>query len=458
MPKETKTIKRVGGREIHSLMDRFNLTRALYGGYFYDGANYLTRRLYNSARARLSAGVSRRLDRYARKGAKVALGLVPGGKYIAPFIAAPRRGKLMTGYLGGKRMKMKKPRKVTKRRYKKAFNGVQFCFERNQIITDQKCVYAEHCTVPVDTVLKYIVYALFKNALLMGGINFTSFEEPRLNRIETGDTFSFTYRTSVTAAPISVGYTVVAGDVTYGNIADNIFITMKANMINVAGGAVGMQSQALLLTFSWLNAGGANKAELNLQDASMSLMTKSSLKMQNRSVNATDDDESDDVNNVPLHGKAYEGRGNGLVPRDYSSIAVPCGSDFAWGLYAAGSVAANSPLAEPPEVYHFQYAKTAGKVSIQPGRIKTSVLNGTLNISLDRFFRLAYSLFTSSVSDTNQYHSLGKVRLFSLERVIAPFAGEVTPAIELAVEHDFKGWLTVSTKRGKYTAPTNIVI
>jgi len=363
------------------------------------------------------------------------------------------RRTLSTASFAGKRFRYRRPSRMQKRRYRKAFNGVQYCIERVANVTDDRCVYLEHSTAPMNTLAKYVIYALLKKLLNAAGIQFTAWEEIRAGRVQTGDTFALSYRKNMVDAPVSIGYTVVAGDVTYGAIADGFWLVVYNNLIN-CGALVGMQSNALLQLASYVGVDGRHHAELNMRTCTISILTKSTLKMQNRSVNVITDDQSDDVNNVPLYGKSYQGRGNGLVPRDTSSRVVPCDSVYGWTMFGAGP---ENQLAEPPQAYHFQYCKKSAKVHIGPGRIKTSVLTDKLNMSMDRFLRHVYALYTSSVADTNQYSTAGKIRLFALERPIAKQDGEAI-GINVSAEHDFKAWIDVNVSRGRYTSSTNIVL
>jgi len=361
-----------------------------------------------------------------------------------------------TAHFAGKIGGYRRPNRSQKRKYKKAFNGVQYVFERADTVLDSTCIYAEHCTLPIKTVAKYVVYTMLKKLLNFGSIQFSDWTELRSGRIITGDTFALSYKQLYSSATSTViSYTVTALDLTYGQIADKLWVQIFDNLINPAGGVFGMQAQALLQSMSYVASSGGHIAEINLRDASVSVMTKSSLKMQNRSYNLAADNEDTDINNVPLYGKSYEGSGNGFVPRDFSNIMVPCDIEYGWNIFGAGSANA---LREPPPQYHLQYARRSAKVVISPGKIRTSVLNGNLNMSLDRFFKQCYAIFTSTITDASQFHKLGKVRMFALERPIATLPGEVTPGVIMAVEHDFKGWIDIQCKKGQYTAPTTLVI
>lgn len=366
-----------------------------------------------------------------------------------------RRPFMNTAYFAGKRFSYRRPGKVAKKRYKKAFNGVQWCIERADTVLDTKCVFAEHCSVPIKTVAKFTVYAMVKKLLNEADIQFSDWNELRAGRIVDGDSIALTYKkffSSTSGTVISI--TVATGDTTYGSVAEKFWLAIFNGLINPSGGVDGMLPQAQLSTLSFV-VGGGHKAELNLRGASMSCIVKSSLKMQNRSYNIATDNESDDINNVPLYGKTYEGRGNGFLPRDNSNVMAPCDVDYAWNIYGASS---STTLQEPPEAYQLQYVTRSGKATIPPGKIKTSVINDRIVMSLDTFFKTCYSQYPGTASDNLQFHRMGKIRMFAFERPIATLPGEVTPGVAMAVEHDYKGWVQINVKKGQYTAPVNIVI
>lgn len=383
---------------------------------------------------------------------------VAGYSKMAPLIGAgtrlllPRRvGRTYYGRYSGKigPRRLRRPRRRVRKLAKK-FAGVNFNFERTVLATDDKCVYIQHCNLPLLNILKYVIYTMFKNTVNAAGIQFSSFNDQRVARIATGDQFTVTWKQSITAAPVQTGYTVLAGDATYESIASGLWASLLTTLVN---SATGFTPQAMFQTVEWTNAAGQIQGQLNLYGATVDIVTKSSLKMQNRSVAASGDDEQD-VNNVPLNGKVYEGNGNGLVAREPNTILAPTDLTYGWMAVGAGT---QLDLQEPPQAYHFTYARGVKKCSIEPGMIKTSILSGKKIFNLNTLFRTLNALYINAV-DTNQFHTFGKCRLFAMERVIAKFGAEISPAISIAAEHDFKCWIVLKTKKGQYTGPLNQVL
>lgn len=348
--------------------------------------------------------------------------------------------------------------RTARRRYRKALAGVQFNYEQVNQVTDNRCVYIGHYTMPPITIAKYAVYAMVKSILNHANIQFSSFDEAFLGSVAAGDIVGIEYRLSPLLAPVAVAYTVAAGETTYRNIADGLWNLVQANFISPTTANFGSQSTLLKL---YLNRAGQNADTIILSDATISMACKSSLKMQNRSINTVDDDESSDVNNVPLTGKSYEFKGNIMVPRDTTLANSVTGAmnppDNATGIirYGAGG---SDVIAEPPEAYFYAHKPKVVKLNFQPGHIRTSTLTDKLNMNISNFWRYINGMFRVPPPQDRVFCTKGKSRLFALERTIGRLAGEVEPGIVLTTEVDNKFWITLYAGNGKWTAPTNVVV
>lgn len=375
----------------------------------------------------------------------------PGG---TQRVTKPRKRFESTARFGGytKSRKFWKKKSV-KRKYKKAFRGVMFAYERNTSIFDDKCVYLAHHTAPYMNIVKGIAYVLFKKMLQAMDIEFDAWTTSSLLTLPAGTLIELVYKPAFNAVDTPVSYTLIAADSTFGQIAEKIWdVIFRQGLLAAAVG--GFDAPATLVKMNIVrNNGGISS--MNLRDATVNCILKSALKMQNRSLNTTGDNEADDINNVPLTGRSYEGSGNGLKARDNNLILPPCDNIFGWTTVAAGTEVV---LQEPPQPYHFQYAYKSGAVRINPGIIKTSVLNDKLYMSLDRYLALCRGMYRNdNGSFTLAYNMLGKTRYFALERSISRLSGELQPGITVAAEVDSKLWIDVNVKRSKYTAPINIV-
>jgi len=373
------------------------------------------------------------------------------------FMSKKRYGT-STGRHSGFISKYRPVSRVNGRRHRKAVVGVQFCRETRANVTDNRCVWIGQHTMPTLEVIKYTCYALLKRLFNKAGIQFSSFDDSRAGSLNDGYIIGLEYRASPLVADAAVSYTVVAGDLTFQNVCDGFWLVVYNTFI--APGvliAIGTQTTWTKL---YLNDGIENTDQLMLSDCKVSITAKSALKMQNRSINTVDDDESSDVNNVPLIGKSYELKGNTFIPRDLSARNTvtggfnPCSP--VTGLTTFGAGATNS-LAEPPEQGWFVRRPTMTKVSMQPGAIKTSVINETLNINFSSLLRYVNGVYRSNVGSDRIYAPIGKSRFFALERTIGRLSDETEPGISVTLEHDLKFWIGVYIESGTYSGPINIV-
>jgi len=357
----------------------------------------------------------------------------------------------------GRRMNRK-----MKRRYKKAFGGIEFCEERVFNITDNRCVYIAHHSQPVMNVAKMMAYALFKRLLNHAGVQFSSWSDTALGIITTADVIGLEYKITPVAGTAASTWTAptVTIATTLGSLAELFWLHIRDNFLRQGANIANIGSQFRLTKIYWLEAGtNRNKDQIQLADAKFSCMIKSTLKMQNRSIATTDDDESTDVNNVPLTGRSYDFKGNMMIPRDNAmgdGLAIFTTPDNEVGISIIGALAVTA-LQEPPSPYFFATKPKTAKQSLQPGDIKTSVINDRINVNISSFFRFVNGILRGNASYSQLYNPLGKSRMFAFERVIARLGSEIEPGIVVTTEVDIKFWAEVRTGSGQYTGPLNIV-
>jgi len=181
--------------------------------------------------------------------------------------------------------------------------------------------------------------------------------------------------------------------------------------------------QAMLDSIEFIPASNQTASPSNLtrhftklQRSRVSIYCKSTLKIQNRTVNDVGDD-ADDVDTVPLYGKSYEGSGNGM-----RSIALAANQSFIsddlygdiWKQDTLSSAA--GVIREPPPPSAFVNVSKHGKVRVEPGQIKTSSLVFRRNMDLDTFLKMFQQQDTVSGGQT--YVKLGKFRVMVLEKMI----------------------------------------
>lgn len=354
-------------------------------------------------------------------------------------------GRLAGKYLG-RRPPMRKARtrrgrrgrRVLRKTYKMAFRGLEYKREGVQAIQDDNCVYIGHHSTPIDPFFRYTVYTIMKKLLNKKGIDVSDLNIQQGEQLKAGDTISFRYIQRPGLTPITITVNINIAN-TYLQLFDSMVNSLYSEMNN---GILGYSSKILDINY---NTTG-DRVILVLVDASVSILTKSSLKMQNRSVAVAADNEADDVNNVPLSGKIYGGTGNALVFRSTWENPALVGNDTT-GQMVRGA-GATDQLKEPPQGYSFHNCNTVGKVRLQPGDIKTSVLTYRKTFKLDTAFGI-FSLNYVYNSDTNAVAKIGSFRVFGLEQVIAKTIDE--SGVNVKWEIDFHQWIDVKTRASNYT-------
>jgi len=146
---------------------------------------------------------------------------------------------------------------------------------------------------------------------------------------------------------------------------------------------------------------------------------KSSLKMQNRTVEAVADNEADDVNNAPLFGKTYEGRGNGMRSIDNGQQISFVADDNFGHIYKSDTRVSSQAfsLREPPNANQFQNVSKSGKAQISPGEVKTSYLVHKGSASLASLLQL-FNQESTPAGQNQIYKKFGKFRVMILEKML----------------------------------------
>lgn len=327
--------------------------------------------------------------------------------------------------------------KLTTKRYrrtkrqKNAAKGVETTVEvAKSAATTSQVLWIGHSTHSNEDIRfsmwRVVVKKLF---VLMGQpVRFISDNLSGYN-ISPNDAFVVAYQNTDGVAG-SIIYTVVAGS-TFDDVVNGFY------------GNAGLQSEQITLKYisfsPTVNVAGTGQdsapVRLDLEFAYIQMYCKSSMKIQNRTVNVTASGGNEDsVDNVPLYGRIYGGTGNGAVYAGKSAVVLnkQLIADKTNG-FIEGDAA--DGLLEPWHQMYFQYVTQKGKVHLDPGFIKTSSLEFRRNISLTLLNRRLSQIS----SGTKVRDPLGKFRFFGLERMIdtSPLGtpGEVNVGLEINYYH-----------------------
>lgn len=183
--------------------------------------------------------------------------------------------------------------------------------------------------------------------------------------------------------------------------------------------------------------------DFNLDAFYVNIYAKGTLKLQNRSKNG-DNSETDVVDNVPLYGKSYFGKGTGIhmkVPYNPNTqFAIVCESDNEFGTIIGSDF--ENQVKEPPQPSDFLNISYSGKAHLDPSQIKTSTITSTIKNRIN----VLWPFLTPPVSPINtgtanggpataRQRSLGVFRVFALEKMID--TGSAQP-ITVAFEHNLE--------------------
>lgn len=200
----------------------------------------------------------------------------------------------------------------------------------------------------------------------------------------------------------------------------------------------------------------------DLTKATCDIYAKSSLKLQNRTVNSAGNIEADDVDNVPLYGKSYYGRGNylGYFTNTYDgSIYSPmryiCEDVSSSTTKRSGIIqtALLPPLTEPPVKSTLRNVISVGKAHLDPGEIKTDVLVKKMKITINSLLSLIFG--SKEAANEDVLHRLGSYKIFMLEKMIQAVATTATNAVKVAYEVDLKQGMVFRAPR---TFTTNYIV
>lgn len=311
-------------------------------------------------------------------------------------------------------------------------SGIIHTQETGALFQSDYCRYVGHATWVPSSILLYTCASIIKQLYYKVGRNPTSIDTTFVD--STLDTVTFTYRLNDDAA---TGLTTVS----LGTVAASpTILSMGTTLMNALQAIVWNKSTRLVSMFYKPTAATAsmNYYEMELETARVMLELKNTLKLQNRSV--TSGGEADDVDNVPVYGKFYEGSGSGCYKKGGTFGVFPFSADDFYGVMARDGVTTDTKEPLIPET--LQYTKKTGKAKLEPGEIKTSTLESSHNMYLRDLLEKLLVGTSASVSDHSR---MGKFRLFAFEKMLEIYPTTIIP-LKIAMEHNQK--MQVGFKEG----------
>jgi hypothetical protein len=411
----------------------------------------------------------------------------------APTQNMRRAGRVGTGRLAGK-VRAKK-RNNTKLQYKGKstkfglqVNGVhsteehRFTSKTNQVDAARyETIQIGHTTLPQKTVLMNVARAMIKHCCAKMNVEIRSFQDRmvELNKgyaFHIGDIFRWNYWPSwIDNAELTDNFFIQVDEFeTFETFAYKLVV--KLRLISETLGA-GKLTNLRWKDFEYAPEDGLDKKAYQWMSCSMTqimceIQVKSALKVQNRTVNAVgDDDDGDDVDNVPLTGKIFKVKGNNVVNRNFRRILRGVGAGnvinndiilFDGIARQQGNVPAGDAIYFQPFLENSDFNKPAepmkstdiincvqfSNLHLQPGAIKTSVITQSFKLPLTFVLDLLCSDGAAAPTLQKYNPKLGYTAIMHLEKAIGSF----TSSVAIAAEVQYDIWCAVTSKKeSKYT-------
>jgi len=295
-------------------------------------------------------------------------------------------------------------------------------------VTD--AIYIGHSTWVRDEIREQFFRVLLKGLLSKMGIPVRSIKDPL--PLKQNDVFTLDWIPEVNGALQNTVVTLGA------TAADNTLQLIAAALLTVFEADADHLTGPMFQRIQYRNAGDTYRVDINLIHAKIKMHIKSALKLQNQTLASGAD--ADNVDNIPVYGKSYEGLGNGAFTNaqvtplraEYFVATASNGVILQVGTVATG-------MSEQPPPKYFKNVKKFGKAMLEPGEIKTSILSDTNSYSVPYLSQLLYSNNT-----TLQYYRRGSFRFFGLEHMIQSTAS--TASIKVVGEINWRCAMQMNTK------------
>lgn len=399
---------RIGGRGITG------------GGLDYRQA---TRLVYPAIAATLGQMAYSRIGSYfnSARSSSSAAGQLPVGSSATKTMRKRKRnqgaGSMMLSKSAG-RLTTRRGRSKKDRLY--ANGGDSHTFEKNGTIDRLDLVIIGHHTSPtvqVRSILgKQLVHQLFRKA----NVPFTAWTD----LLPVGILFNIGYKEPGQGLAF-LGFTTVAGN-TYQTLVD-WFINPARPWNEITSVEVTL-AQLQPPTVYLRDAPSATF--INLIQMQVHLNIKSNMKIQNRSINSAGNDQVDDVDNCPVHGKSFLFNGNVIRSNMYTLGPLASASEV-------DGFITSTFVDEPPPMSSFNNAVKQGKIKLDPGEIKTSSLSITHKGKFPELYR-KFSQQVDVLATDDNINRFGKMRVFAVEKMI-----NTSPALNISVAYEIDTKLTV---------------
>lgn len=317
-------------------------------------------------------------------------------------------------------------------------------------------VYMGHSTAPPLIITKVAIQALLKKLFVLASISIKSHESPLTDDQTYNMRVTLWYKQRDGDAVVKQNFAITANSTTLAQLTDLVY--------NHLVGLSDIPDQFLRLqlfddyTGFFTGSAPVLRTAIDLTNVQCQFDCASYLKIQNRTINSTDNDEADNVDNVPISGKFFEFKTNGTVYQDYITGVTQSQlvSHPQWGVFfgtAPNPVVGTKMYAEVPLQSQFAGCKKSGSAHLDAGEIKTSSMKDSFTISWNKLLRVCLQKPLTTAGEIYTQVWLGKSRIFAMERLLNAQVNNATRQYNFAIEHQHEVGCTVQVKRDFMTAP-----
>jgi len=425
--------------------------------------------------------VAKRVNQFAKAAASVAgtAGIAAGNFAVKNLLkyfsqpATPNRKKLsiediikvtpkpapspgMTGQRGGvpyKRRTWKASMSKSRGRFKKGTRkrtfldrspkGITICREVGSspaIGTTAESVFVGHATINPTLLIENFSLAFTKWMSVQNQPFFSDFNNWDEVITQAGNFITTVYHQKYYNGPSSslFAITITSAVTTYKNFADQFTTAIRTAMVD---GSTILSNSDIRLTTLEIIQGTTLYKKFDLQRAKFGWHAKSTMKIQNRTINSSGNDENDDVDNVPIYGKVYEGKGNGFKSRTPTGAEDGVIANDANVPYLYQVNSNTSLFAEPPKPSQLFGVQRSGKAHLDPGEIKTSHLYHKVEFTVNRLWRMLRRVIVPGpVQELSKEMYQGVYRCFCFEKMIKTSADSAVNVMKVAYEIDQKDY------------------
>jgi len=339
----------------------------------------------------------------------------------------------------------------SKKRVKKTAAGSCITTERGGLLDTRigteagPTVFVGHCDAPTETMFNLVCREIIRNLLIKIGVNITGLDDLLPIAGGTPSIFIVVGRDNSQPGtlPTSFNFNILSTD----TLSD---LGVKLRNLLVA------KNDQYIIDYVAYEPVGVTwpRTEMQLSKSTLEVYSKSSLKIQNRTTETILDDDADDVDNVPLYGKSYEGKGNGCTHlNQFGPVNFYADEQFG-DIWKQDTRFNNGNLyiREPPRPQEFKKVVKHGKARVEPGQIKTSVLTTKRSFLVQTLIQhLIDATQDGSAFDSHQQTYFGKFRLFCFEKMIQIKSVSDDSGLKLAYEVNNFTQATLHTKSSRVT-------